>query len=46
MEHRGDGEQKRTAGTAVAERQGLKHWWENLGPTPAQIVVIDIITQE
>lgn len=43
MEHRGDGDYTHIAGSSVAERHGLTHWWENTGTGVAKIVVVDII---
>ena len=43
IEHRGDGDYTHKAGSAVAERNGLTHWWKNTGEEAAQIVVVDIV---
>ena len=42
IEHRGDGDETRTAVVSVAERNGLTHWWENTGGQ-ALIVVFDLV---
>lgn len=45
LEHRGDADYNHQAGSAVAERNGLSHWWENKGDTDAVILVVDIIPE-
>ena len=45
-EHRGDSDYHHIAGSSVAERNGLSHWWENTGEEDAQILVVDIIPKE
>ena len=46
VEHRGDADYTHKAGSAVAERNGLSHWWENIGEEASRIVVIDIVDVE
>ena len=46
MEHRGDADYTHEAGSSVAERNGLAHWWKNIGDTSARIVVVDIVEDQ
>ena len=44
LEHRGDSDYQHQSGAAIAERNGLSHWWVNTGTEDARLVVFDIIT--
>lgn len=45
VEHRSDGDSQYHGGDRVAERNGLVHWWENVGAS-ATIIVFDIISSD